>query len=50
VLERSHQKGVIHRDLKPENIILGVGREISKLYLIDFGISKVYRDATGKHM
>ncbi|CAK91525.1 unnamed protein product (macronuclear) [Paramecium tetraurelia] len=50
ILERSHQKGVIHRDLKPENMILGVGREISKLYLIDFGISKIYRDANGKHI
>ncbi|CAK71630.1 unnamed protein product (macronuclear) [Paramecium tetraurelia] len=50
ILERSHQKGVIHRDLKPENMILGIGREISKLYLIDFGISKIYRDSNGKHI
>ncbi|CAD8065326.1 unnamed protein product [Paramecium sonneborni] len=50
ILERSHQKGVLHRDLKPENIILGIGREISKLYLIDFGISKIYRDSQGRHI
>ncbi|CAD8151025.1 unnamed protein product [Paramecium pentaurelia] len=50
ILERSHQKGVIHRDLKPENIIFGIGRDISKLYLIDFGISKIYRDSNGKHI
>ncbi|CAD8066061.1 unnamed protein product [Paramecium sonneborni] len=50
LLERAHQKGVIHRDLKPENMILGIGNEISKLYLIDFGISKVYRDANGRHI
>ena len=31
-------------------MILGVGRDISKLYLIDFGISKIYRDVNGKHM
>ncbi|CAD8072850.1 unnamed protein product [Paramecium primaurelia] len=50
LLERAHSKGVIHRDLKPENMILGIGNEISKLYLIDFGISKVYRDANGRHI
>ncbi|CAD8153908.1 unnamed protein product [Paramecium pentaurelia] len=50
LLERAHSKGVIHRDLKPENMMLGVGNEISKLYLIDFGISKVYRDANGRHI
>ncbi|CAD8168015.1 unnamed protein product [Paramecium pentaurelia] len=50
ILERSHQKGVIHRDLKPENIILGIGKDILKLYLIDFGISKIYRDSNGKHI
>lgn len=49
-LERAHQKGVVHRDLKPENMILGVGKEINKLYLIDFGISKFYRDNNNRHM
>ncbi|CAD8174043.1 unnamed protein product [Paramecium octaurelia] len=50
LLERAHLNGVIHRDLKPENMILGLGNEISKLHLIDFGISKVYRDENGKHI
>ena len=31
-------------------MILGIGNEITKLYLIDFGISKVYKDANGRHM
>ncbi|CAD8084168.1 unnamed protein product [Paramecium sonneborni] len=50
VLEKIHQKGIIHRDLKPENIVLGFGKENNKIYIIDFGISKVYKDANNHHM
>jgi serine/threonine protein kinase len=49
-LERIHIKGVIHRDLKPENIMFGKDNEVGKLYLVDYGISKIYRDNTNKHM
>jgi casein kinase 1/casein kinase 1 alpha len=31
-------------------MIMGIGNEISKFYLIDFGISKIYRDPNGRHM
>ncbi|CAK85305.1 unnamed protein product (macronuclear) [Paramecium tetraurelia] len=44
VLERIHQKGVVHRDLKPENILFGLDNESSKIYVVDFGISKIYLD------
>ncbi|CAK92946.1 unnamed protein product (macronuclear) [Paramecium tetraurelia] len=47
VLERIHNKGVVHRDLKPENILFGIEDESSKIYVVDFGISKIYRDAQG---
>lgn len=50
VLERMHLKGVIHRDLKPENILLGKDEETSKVYLVDFGISKIFRDIANRHM
>jgi casein kinase 1/casein kinase 1 alpha len=50
LLENLHIKGVLHRDLKPENILLGLGEDISKIYLVDFGISKVYRDSANRHM
>jgi casein kinase I family protein HRR25 len=49
VLERIHKKGVVHRDLKPENILLGLDDE-SKVYVVDFGISKIFRDKNGKMM
>ncbi|CAD8106789.1 unnamed protein product [Paramecium sonneborni] len=50
VLEQLHFQGVIHRDLKPENIILGQGKDNGKIYLLDFGISKIYKDFNNKHI
>lgn len=50
VLERMHNKGVLHRDLKPENILLGRDDENDKVYLVDFGISKIFRDVANRHM
>lgn len=32
-------RNVIHRDIKPENIL--VDHSLDKLYLIDFGVSKI---------
>jgi serine/threonine protein kinase len=49
-LEKIHMKGVLHRDLKPENILLGRDSEMNKAYLVDFGISKIYRDQSNRHM
>jgi serine/threonine protein kinase len=50
VLEMIHIRGIIHRDLKPENIMLGKDQENGKVFLVDFGISKIYRDSNNKHM
>ena len=50
LLENMHSKSVLHRDIKPENIILGRGKELKTLYLIDFGISKIFRDPEGRHL
>lgn len=48
VLEQFHDKGFVHRDMKPDNILTGLdGRGI---YLIDFGLSKYVRDASGSHI
>lgn len=43
-LEFLHEKNVIHRDIKPENFTVGLGQESNIVYLIDFGLSKTYRD------
>ncbi|XP_058117372.1 casein kinase I-like [Anopheles ziemanni] len=43
-LEYLHKNSFIHRDIKPDNFLMGIGRHASKLYLIDFGLAKQYRD------
>lgn len=41
-IEYLHSKGIVHRDIKPENFCFGVGHKAHHLYLIDFGLSKMY--------
>lgn len=44
-IEYLHHKGFIHRDLKPENFVMGGDEQRAHiLHLIDFGLSKRYRD------
>jgi len=39
-----HSKHLIHRDIKPENFVVGRGQKANMIYLIDFGLSKKFRD------
>lgn len=50
VLEAIHKRSVLHRDIKPENILIGRDSEQQVLYLVDYGISKFYRESKGQHM
>lgn len=43
-IECVHQHHFIHRDVKPDNFLMGIGRHCNKLYIIDFGLAKRYRD------
>lgn len=58
IIRAVHERGFIHRDVKPPNFMLkkddeaggGLNKPDSKLYLIDFGLSRTYIDNhTKKH-
>jgi len=49
-IESLHNKGLLHRDIKPENIVIGRDIDFTKIFLIDFGLSKPFLDETGSHI
>jgi serine/threonine protein kinase len=50
-IELIHEKGFIHRDIKPENFVIGLNEKSNTVYIIDFGLSRRYKDKnTGQHI
>lgn len=43
-----HKEGICHRDLKPENLLLLNKKDDSPIKVIDFGLSNIFKDTTGK--
>ncbi|CAF3331972.1 unnamed protein product [Rotaria socialis] len=43
-IEFVHNKNFIHRNIKPDDFLMGIGRHCNKVFLIDFGLAKKYRD------
>jgi serine/threonine protein kinase len=43
-LEYMHSKNFIHRDVKPDNFLMGSGNSTTQVFMIDYGLSRRYRD------
>ena len=43
IINKVHNLNIIHRDIKPENLMFGINENKELLYLIDFGLSKLYK-------
>ncbi|CAI2340285.1 unnamed protein product [Caenorhabditis sp. 36 PRJEB53466] len=48
-LSSLHGKGWLHRDLKPTNCCLGVEEKRKQVYLVDFGMSRRFRNDDGSN-
>lgn len=49
ILKHVHNCGFLHRDIKPDNFVVGYDDQ-SKLFCIDFGLSKKYIKKNGEHV
>jgi serine/threonine protein kinase len=49
-LEYFHSTGYVHCDVKPENFMMGCGQRYANAFIIDFGLARRYRTASGSHI
>ena len=44
-IENLHKHHYLHRDIKPENFLIGTEEKTNVIYLVDFGLSKRYKNS-----
>ena len=50
-IQYMHDNNLIHRDIKPENFLIGLKKNNSMIYMIDYGLSlKYYDNKTQAHI
>jgi len=50
-IQACHEEKIIHRDIKPDNFLIGADEQSKdKVYVIDFGLAKFYRDSKDEHI
>lgn len=37
-----HYKNYLHRDIKPENFVMGLGKKLHQIYIIDLAFATSY--------
>jgi len=50
ILREVHQRGVLHRDIKPANFVVSRGDMGGNIFILDFGLSVMYRRDDGSHV
>merc|ERR1719419_846363 len=50
ILREVHQRGVLHRDIKPANFVVSRGDKGANIFILDFGLSVMYRRDDGSHV
>ncbi|KAH9966393.1 kinase-like domain-containing protein [Russula dissimulans] len=51
ILESLHNRHYVHLDVKPDNFALGLGKSSNQVFLIDFGLTQLFRNpATHSHI